>query len=234
NMERWRWLPPSLPADRVQVNVAAAVLTLFQNDQPTLSMRAATGRPGDETPMLTSEIHSVVLNPPWNVPQGIAAKELWPREKANPGYLARAGYKIIPLPGGGNRLQQAAGPSAALGYIKFDFDNPYAVYLHDTPSRGAFDRYGRLVSHGCVRLQKPIPLANAVFQGDPVWTPEKIAETIASTKTVRVPLPKRISVYLLYWTAYVTPDGQVNFRNDPYGWDVELARRLVAGDTTPA
>lgn len=222
NMERWRWLPPILPVDRVQVNVAAGILTLFQNDQPTLSMRAVTGRPnGGETPLLSSSIDSIVLNPPWNVPSSIASRELLPKGRA---YLASAGFRI--LPGGG--LQQAPGPRSALGLIKFDFQNPYSVYLHDTPSKGGFSRYTRLASHGCVRLEKPMALARAIMEGDPVWTPEQIEATIAGGKTTRAPVSRPVAVYLLYWTAYVTPDGQVNFRQDPYGWDTLLIQRIAA------
>lgn len=228
NMERWRWLPQVLPADRIQVNVAAAILSVFHHDTPTLTMRAVTGRPGDETPMLSSMIHSIVLNPPWNVPSSIAAKELWPKEKASPGYLRRNDFIVIPTGEGGSRLQQKAGPKAALGQVKFDFNNPYGVYLHDTPSRSRFDSFSRLASHGCVRLQKPIELAKALMEGDPLWTPEKIDQTIASGDTVRAKLPQQIAVFLLYWTAYVTPDGQVNFRQDPYGWDRELVQRIAA------
>lgn len=228
NMERWRWLPQTLPADRIQVNVAAAILSVFHHDTPTLTMRAVTGRPGDETPMLSSMIHSIVLNPPWNVPQSIASKELWPKERASPGYLARNDFIVIPTEGGGSRLQQKAGPKAALGQVKFDFNNPYGVYLHDTPSRSKFDSFSRLASHGCVRLQKPIELVNEVMRDDPTWTPEKVNETLASGETVRAKLPQQIAVYLLYWTAYVTPDGQVNFRQDPYGWDRDLVQRIAA------
>jgi len=228
NMERWRWLPQTLPAERIQVNVAAAILSVFQRDVPTLTMRAVTGRPGDETPMLSSMIHSIVLNPPWNVPSSIASKELWPKERAHPGYLARNDFIVIPTEGGGSRLQQKAGSKAALGQVKFDFANPYGVYLHDTPSRSRFDSFSRLASHGCVRLQKPIELAKALMGDDPTWTPDKIDATIASGDTVRAKLPQQIAVFLLYWTAYVTPDGQVNFRNDPYGWDRELVQRIDA------
>lgn len=228
NMERWRWLPQVLPADRIQVNVAAAILSVFSHDTPTLTMRAVTGRPGDETPMLSSMIHSIVLNPPWNVPSSIASKELWPKERKSPGYLARNDFIVIPTGDGGSRLQQKAGPKAALGQVKFDFNNPYGVYLHDTPSRSRFDSFSRLASHGCVRLQKPIELAKALLAGDPVWTPEKIDATLASGDTVRAKLPQQIAVFLLYWTAYVTPDGQVNFRDDPYGWDRELVQRIAA------
>ncbi len=222
NMERWRWLPRTMPADRVQVNVAAGILTLFKGDQPTLSMRAVTGRPnGGETPLLTSTIDSIVLNPPWNVPAGIAAKELLPKGRA---YLASAGFRI--LPGGG--LQQAPGPRSALGLIKFDFPNPYSVYLHDTPSKGGFSRNSRTASHGCVRLERPFALARAIMEGDPVWTPEAIDATIAGGKTTRAPVARPVAVFLLYWTAYVTPDGQVNFRQDPYGWDTLLIQRIAA------
>jgi murein L,D-transpeptidase YcbB/YkuD len=223
NMERWRWLPAQLPADRIQVNIAAAVLTVFRGDTATMSMRAVTGKPGDETPMLSSVVHSVVLNPPWNVPTGIAANELIPKGRA---YLARNGFSMIPTGGGGYRLQQKAGPQSALGRMKFDFDNPFAVYLHDTPTRSTFERYGRLASHGCVRLEKAEQLTRALLEGDPVWTPAAIDQTLATGQTVRAPLSRPVSVFLLYWTAYLAPDGQMNFRADPYGWDRELLKRI--------
>jgi murein L,D-transpeptidase YcbB/YkuD len=151
NMERWRWLPRQLARDRIQVNIAAAVLTQFVDDKPAQSMRAVTGRPGDETPMLYSTIDSLVLNPPWNVPAGIAAKELLPKGDA---YLASNGFVRIPTGDGGSRLQQKPGPTSALGRVKFDFENPYSVYLHDTPSQAKFESFSRLASHGCVRLQR--------------------------------------------------------------------------------
>ncbi|PXA87745.1 murein L,D-transpeptidase [Caulobacter sp. D4A] len=228
NMERWRWLPQELPADRIQVNIAAAVMSVFHHDAPTLTMRAVTGRPGDETPMLQSAIHSIVLNPPWNVPSSIATKELWPKERANPGYLARNDFIVIPTGDGGSRLQQKAGDKAALGLVKFDFNNSYGVYLHDTPSRAKFASYSRLASHGCVRLEKPIPLAKQLLASNPEWQADAVDTTIASGKTVRAQLAQPMAVFLLYWTAYVTPDGQVNFRDDPYGWDRALVQRIAA------
>lgn len=234
NMERWRWLPQELPTDRIQVNVAAAILTVFHADTPVMSMRAVTGRPGDETPMLSSEVESIVFNPPWNVPSSIAARELWPKERAHPGYLAAHDFVVL-KEGDGVRLQQRAGDSSALGRIKFDFPNNYGVYLHDTPSRGLFSRAGRLESHGCVRLQRPLDLALLVMQGDPVWTPDAINAAIAAGKTVRAPLPQPIAVFLLYWTAYMGPDGMMNFRDDPYGWDEELMSLLKgSGQSAPA
>ncbi len=227
NMERWRWLPAALPADRIQVNIAAAVLTLFKADTPLLSMKAVTGRPGDDTPMLESQISSVVLNPPWYVPAGIAAKELWPKERAHPGYFARNDFEVVPM-GDTTRLIQKAGPKAALGHVKFDFPSKYGVYLHDTPSHGTFAQFARQDSHGCVRLEKPVVLAKALFDGDAKWTPETIDDTIAGGDTVRAPLQTPIAVFLLYWTSFVGADGAANFRADPYGWDPLLMQRIAA------
>ncbi len=224
NMERWRWLPQNLPRDRIQVNIAAAVLTVFDGDVPVQSMRAVTGRPGDETPMLSSTIHSIVINPPWNVPTSIATKELWPKERANPGYFKRNGFKVI----GGTRLQQQAGDQSALGRFKFDFPNAYSVYLHDTPSRAKFASFSRLSSHGCVRLEKPAELADLLLKGDPTWTPEMVDAAVAKGDTVRAPLLKPVSVYLLYWTAFASGNGQMNFRADPYDWDGILASKIEA------
>jgi murein L,D-transpeptidase YcbB/YkuD len=224
NMERWRWMPRTLPVDRVQVNIAAAVLTVFEGDQPVSSMRAVTGSPDNATPMLTSSIHSIVVNPPWNVPMSIAKRELFPKGRAA---LAAQGYKIIKTPEGGERIVQPAGPNSALGRLKFDFANPFAVYLHDTPSRGKFSSYDRLASHGCIRLEKPVALAERFVESDPNLNGQ-IQTLIDQGKTQRVSLPKDVAVYLLYWTAFANNNGVVSFRADPYGWDKLLAEKIEA------
>lgn len=236
NMERWRWLPRELPKHRIQVNIAAAVLTVFEGDAPVASMRAVTGKPGGmETPMLESRIHSIVVNPPWNVPAGIAAAEYWPKEKAQPGYLAARGFKIITSPDGSRRLQQQAGPTSALGRLKFDFGNPFAVYLHDTPSRAKFTSFDRLASHGCVRLEKPVALANLVLKDDPKWAaPGSIQTAIDAGDTMRVGLKDQVAVYLLYWSAFASSNGTMNFRGDPYGWDKLLAGKIEAANKRAA
>jgi murein L,D-transpeptidase YcbB/YkuD len=211
-MERWRWLPPTLEQNRVQVNIAAAVLTLFDGDAPVMSMKAVTGRPGDETPMLVSQIHSIVLNPPWNVPSTIAGKELWPKEKAHPGYLARNGFRVIDNGDGSKRLQQSSERSA----------------LHDTPAQAGFARFDRLASHGCVRLEKPGALAKQLMSNTPEWSAQTIDDTVTAGKTVRAKLAAPVAVYLLYWTAFANQNGQVSFRDDPYKWDGTLASKIEA------
>lgn len=227
NMERWRWLPQQLEAKRVQVNIAAAVLTVFDGDNPVMSMKAVTGRPGNETPMLVSTIRSIVLNPPWNVPSSIANKELWPKERANPGYLKRAGFRVIDNGDGSKRLQQSSEKSA-LGRFKFDFPNDFAVYLHDTPAQSGFSKFDRLASHGCVRLEKPADLAALMLKTTPEWQPAQVDAVLASGKTVRATMAEPVAVYLLYWTAFANADGQVGFREDPYSWDSQLAAKIEA------
>ncbi|MBO9712268.1 L,D-transpeptidase family protein [Sphingomonas sp.] len=232
NMERWRWLPGDLPKNRIQVNIAAAVLTVFDGDAPIASMKAVTGAPGGrETPMLQSKIHSIVLNPPWNVPPGIAAKELFPK---GPAYLASHGFKVIGE-GPNKRLQQVPGKSA-LGRYKFDFANPYAVYLHDTPSQATFNSFDRLASHGCVRLEKPAPLARLLLRNEAAWPPETLQAAVDKGDTVRVPLSpeNQVAVFLLYWTAFQGQDGIMNFRGDPYGWDKTLAAKIEARSASKA
>ncbi len=222
NMERWRWMPREMPVNRVQVNIAAAILTVFEGDRPVTSMRAVTGRPGNETPMLVSNIHSVVVNPPWNVPSSIATKELLPQGR---GALISKGYRFIKTPDGGERLQQAPGPGNSLGRLKFDFDNPFAVYLHDTPARGKFASYDRLASHGCIRLEKPVSLAELMLQSNPGFAGD-VQSLIDAGKTQRVSLSQKVAVYLLYWTAFAGNNGVMNFRSDPYGWDKLLAAKI--------
>lgn len=222
NMERWRWLPKTLDTNRIQVNIAAAVLTVFEGDKPIMSMKGVTGRPGDETPMLQSAVHSIVINPPWNVPAGIAKRELFPK---GPAYLKANGFRVIGE-GASARLQQAAGTQSALGRFKFDFDNPYAVYLHDTPSQTTFGRYDRLASHGCVRVERPADLAELLLRGDPAWAADAIKAAVDTGKTQRVKLPEQVTVYLLYWTAFASANGTMNFRADPYDWDSQLATKI--------
>ncbi len=228
NMERWRWEPRLWPATRIEVNIAAAEMTLFEDNALTLEMRAAPGRPNDQTPLLASQIDSVVLNPPWNVPSSIAEKEYYPKEAAHPGYLAAHGFRFIDTPDGGRRLQQKSGAKSALGQIKFDFPNAFAVYLHDTPSHKAFSQDSRNVSHGCVRLEHPFDLANKLFAGDETWTPERIQDAVQDGKTQRVQLTRPTPVFLMYWTVYPDVKGRMDFRNDVYDWDSQLLGLIAA------
>lgn len=222
NLERWRWAPRALPAYRVELNIADASLVMFDAGQPSLSMRAIVGQASKQTPMFADRIQAVVFNPPWNVPADIAASEIWPKIRRDPGYMAREGFVV--RPGGG--LQQLPGPECALGTIKFDLSNAFGVYLHDTPTRSLFAQDRRTLSHGCMRLEKPNLLARRLLQDDPAWTQTRIDITLLAGKTVRAPLPRPVPVYVFYWTAFMDDQGQAAFRSDVYRWDQDLMARF--------
>jgi murein L,D-transpeptidase YcbB/YkuD len=174
-------------------------------------------------------VEQVVFNPPWNVPTTIAAKEIWPKARRDPGYLARNDFVTVPGPGGLG-LQQKPGPKSALGRVKFDLPNRFDVYLHDTPSHALFESDQRALSHGCIRLDKPVDLARLVLAGDPDWTSDAIQAAIDRGVTVRAALSRPLPVSIAYWTVFVDTQGQPNFRRDLYGWD---ARLLQLRDARP-
>jgi murein L,D-transpeptidase YcbB/YkuD len=234
NMERWRWLPDSLPAERVVVNVPGAMAALIRDGKQTLLMKTAPGRKDDHTPMLASTVEAVVLNPPWNIPQSIADKEIYPKQRANPDYFTEEQISVIQNPDGSQRLQQKAGEKSSLGRVKFEFDNRFGVYLHDTPAKTAFDRASRLVSHGCVRLEKPRELAQALLDDQSAWNAQTIDAAIDQGDTKRVAVDRPVAVFLFYWTAFVGADGRMNFLSDPYDWDKELMVKLSRANSSNA
>ena len=227
NMERWRWMPRAWPTVRIEVNIPDQQLTLYAQNKPVDAMKVVVGQPGKKTPMLISAVRSIIVNPPWNVPKSIARSELVPKGQ---GYLRANGFTWVSDGAGGSRLQQRPGPGNSLGRIKFDFDNPYGVYLHDTPAKAAFDREERSLSHGCVRLERPQELA-AILLGQG-WDQAKLQAIVDTMETERIDLPQKIPVMLLYWTVFISPDGQVNFRNDTYRWDERLSGMLELGKIT--
>ena len=231
NLERWRWLPRNPSPTRIEVDAASSTMELYQDGKDVLHMLAAAGKPADQTPMLISRITDIEFNPPWRIPADIATKELFPKEHRDPGYFARE--QIVKGPSAAVPLVQKAGPKSALGQVKFEFDNAYGVYLHDTPSRSAFGHDQRDVSHGCVRLERAVDLAKTLLSGVPGWSPDQIDQLITTDDTQRVGLPQPLPVMILYWTAYVQ-DGQVAFGRDPYGWDDILVRLLDAATSSQA
>jgi murein L,D-transpeptidase YcbB/YkuD len=222
NLERERWLPRELPADRIEVDTGDPRATLFEGGAPVLTMRAIAGEPTKRTPTFASKVVAIEFNPPWIVPADIAAKELYPKERRSPGYFARNDLYVA-----NGQLIQKAGPKSSLGYLKFVIPDPFDVYLHDTPARTLFDRDKRWLSHGCVRLQNPRDLAAALLarQGlDRAAIDAAIATGVTYSTPLKVPVP----VYVVYRTVIAEPDGRVLFRPDAYGWDGEMALALAA------
>ncbi len=228
NLERWRWLPHTLPDDRLELDVAGQAAVLFADGAPTLDMKVIVGDPRHPTPMFVSHLTAVVFDPPWNVPRDIAKAEILPKASKDPGYLVRNNFVWAD-----GRLQQLPGPKNALGDIKFDLPSPFGVYLHDTPARSLFARPARALSHGCMRLEKPQALAEALLtpQG---WTPQAIALAVAAGHTRTTMLQRTLPLYVVYWTVIVQSDGETQFRPDIYGWDRKLTQALASAPAESA
>ena len=227
DLERWRSLPRIDAADRIEVNAAAATATLYANSQPVRVIRTIVGATVHPTPVLRASIRSVLLNPPWVVPSSIIEKEIRPMLKRDPNYLQRFGFAYQDLSNGGKALVQHPGPSNSLGLVKFEMPNSDDIYMHDTPERQLFTLSRRYISHGCVRVEDPRELARILLNSDQ-WSRDAIDAAIATGQTKSIPLHKTLPVYVLYFTAFVDPDGTVEFRDDIYGRDRRLAQALAA------
>jgi murein L,D-transpeptidase YcbB/YkuD len=216
NLERQRWLPRQLPAERVWVNAADAQLVFYRADRPVFSTRVIVGQDErrNQTPEFRVTLDGILFNPPWNIPVDIATEEILPKTSSDPNYLAR--HNMVMLPNGG--LQQLPGPSAGLGQLKFEMENRFGVYLHDTPSKNLFSRDNRRISHGCIRVQNPRELAALLMQ-QPIDT---INQAIAMDGTNRRNLPAPVPVFVVYETAYVDSDGTLQFHPDVYNRDAEI------------
>ncbi|HEV2720549.1 MAG TPA: L,D-transpeptidase family protein [Thermoanaerobaculia bacterium] len=222
NLERWRWMPDVLGASYVVVNIAAFRLQAFENGRAVVSMKTVVGKEFTKTPFFAARITDVVVNPPWNVPDSIAAKELWPKQRRDRRFFAREHLEITP----DGRLRQTSGPWNSLGRLKFNMPNGHDVYLHDTPAKSLFDLSVRAFSHGCIRVERPLDLAAWLFRAQPEWSVEALQAAIAAGAERSIALRAGEPVYVLYWTASVADDGRVVFQRDVYNRDAALARAL--------
>ena len=246
NLERLRWLPHERHGRRIVVNVASFTLDAFEDDVPALTMRIVVGRRTWKTPIVSGGIGEAILNPYWNVPTSIARAELVPRLRRDPGFLAREGMRVLSGWGEGAReidprtidwsradlsrlrFRQDPGPRNPLGQIKFPFPNPCGIHLHDTPSRSLFALEQRSFSHGCVRLENAMALAEWILRDEPDWSPDAIHGALAEGTTHAIRLRAPVPVHVSYLTAWVDPDGTLAFRADLYGRDAPLAAALSA------
>jgi murein L,D-transpeptidase YcbB/YkuD len=248
NLERLRWMPDDLGSSHILVNLADyAVTGVFEGERLYWS-RAVVGDPYNRTPVFSDEMEYLEINPYWNVPRSIATEEILPKvREQGPGYLTDNDYEVlsswrqdavvidphavdwsqISAESFGFRFRQKPGPGNALGQVKFMFPNRFDIYLHDTPARRLFERPRRAFSHGCVRLDKPFALAEILLRDDPDWTPERIRRTVAGGQRTIVSLPETVPVHITYLTAWVDDRGTLQFRDDVYGRDEDLAAALL-------
>jgi len=225
NLERLRWLPRLIPADRVVVNSAIARLQLLRNDRPVFTTRVVVGETDKQTPEFYSTISDILFNPPWNIPRSIAQKEILPRLAADPDYLSHHHMRWR----AGGSIQQEAGPYSALGRLKFEMTDRYDVYLHDTPIKALFQSADRMMSHGCVRVENPRALAELLLG----QSPEAIDKGISGGYTNRRSLPSPLPIFIVYRTAYAESDGSIQFSSDPYERDDEIWQHLTRARRSP-
>jgi murein L,D-transpeptidase YcbB/YkuD len=254
NLERWRWLPRDLGERYILVNIPEYRLEVWDRGQVPLSMRTVVGKQDTPTPIFNDLLTHLVFSPYWNVPPDIAEGETLPAVLTDPSFLQRQNMEVLDEAGNvvepGSvdlndprkyRFRQRPGNENSLGLVKFMFPNQFNVYLHDTPADSLFSRASRSFSHGCVRLEQPLALARYVLQDQPEWTEERIVQAMESGEEKHVKVKRPIPVYLGYWTARISSDGDLQFRKDVYGIDVRQTallqerlgrmRRTVASST---
>jgi murein L,D-transpeptidase YcbB/YkuD len=236
SLDRGRVLLHDLPDDFIVVNVAGYTIYLVHGQQVVWTARAQVGKPYRKTPIFRSTITYLVLNPTWTVPSGIIQKDILPDARRDPSAITRRGLKVIDRGGvevdpasvdwsrfkSGHipyTLRQDPGPQNALGRVKFMFPNPYQVYLHDTPSKGLFDREERTFSSGCVRVENATELAELLLQDQKGWDKVAILSSLQKGQLQNITLARKMPVLITYWTAWVDAQDRVNFRRDIYGRD---------------
>ena len=250
NMERWRWLPAKLESRYVMVNAAAQTVQYVRESVPVLTSRVIVGRKASPTPITRAEIATVVVNPPWNVPGDIAARDLLPHLKQNANYLALKHMVVTDGPPGDPSgrhidwrkvsaadfpyaIRQLPGPQTALGELMLDSPNDFDVYLHDTPGKKVFAQQDREISNGCVRVQQIFPLASLALKDDPQQGQPMLRQAVKQGKTQRIALSSPLPVYFQYWTAVADADGGVEFSPDHYGRDGILIAALTGKHVKP-
>lgn len=221
----------------ILVNVPDFSLRVVKGGREQYTTKVITGKSWTRTPEINSKVETIVYNPRWNVPTGIARFELAPRMIKDPDYLAnenievvttwlKKGRQVIPYTaidwhqfwkkGSQYKLSQTPGDHNALGRVKFLFDSNYDVYMHDTPHKKLFDRTRRSFSHGCIRVKDPLVLANYVLMNSNQYNPQEIQSILQSYEPTYVSLKKPINVHITYILAWVDNHGILHFRNNIY------------------
>jgi murein L,D-transpeptidase YcbB/YkuD len=248
-LERLRWLPDIGAGPYILVNIPAFQMWVYDDiskgEPSSLAMRVVVGQAmKTQTPVLMAEMKFIDFMPYWNVPYSITKNEIIPKLIANPAYLHSENLEIVaafsdqakPVPlnmdsllmlkQGLLKIRQRPGKKNPLGKVKFMFPNKEDVYLHDTPSKSLFNRSTRDFSHGCVRIEKPLELAQFALRNQPEWTEENIRLAMEAPKMQRVMLKKPIPILFFYTTSFVEQNGEVAFYRDIYGHDTVLLEAL--------
>ncbi len=249
-LERWRWIP-AFSAPPIIVNIPQFELFAFNTTADRaasiLQIPVIVGQtyPGKRTPVFLGELKRVVFRPYWDIPRSITLHEVLPGLQRHPDYLQRNHMELVrgegddgaivapsdeaiaQLAAGRLRVRQQPGDDNALGLVKFLFPNAHNVYLHSTPAHQLFLAARRTFSHGCIRVADPVALASYVLKNaSSAWDTSRIEAAMHGTSNLRVDLTRPIPVMILYGTVMATEAGPVQFFDDIYGHDRQLAALL--------
>ncbi len=245
NMERWRWLPENLGSRYIYVNIADYNLKLYEDNQVIMEMKTIVGQEQRSTPVFSDTIKYLVINPYWYVPKSIAAKDKLPLIRKDYTYLKENNYSLFKYTANNKLeeinpaavnwsninknnfnylLRQNPGDQNALGRVKFMFPNRFSIYLHDTPGKYLFSETERSFSSGCIRIEKPIDLAEYLLRDQEEWKREKIEAEMTKDREKTIYLKNPIKIYLQYNTAWVDSLGNLNFREDIYNRDQKIIK----------
>jgi murein L,D-transpeptidase YcbB/YkuD len=232
NMERWRWMPHDLGKTYVLVNIPDYMLFVHQNGRQVWSTRIVDGKPETPTPIISADMKSITINPTWNIPDTIAAKEYVPMMRQDPTILERMGLTVTYNQNGTIHISQPPGPQNALGQLRFNLPNKFLVYQHDSNEKYLFARPVRDTSHGCMRIENPVKYAEvllSIVRPREGYTEDRI-RGMFSNQELEIRLPTFIPVHVTYQTAFVDKDGKLQTRDDIYGRDRALIAILKGDD----
>jgi len=241
NMERLRWFPDNVEDNFLLINIPEFKLHVFDNQKKTMDLKVIVGKEATRTSIFKGNISQIILNPYWNVPTSIVIKEILPKLKRNSNYLSKNNMEVL----SGNTIidpstvnwnnysgtipysiRQRPGDDNALGKIKFIFPNNFSIYLHDTPARNSFNESNRAFSHGCIRVQNPLKLAQFILRNNSNWPLEKLLFSSNNKKTTPIQIQPTLPVYIVYFTAWIGNSGEMNFRKDLYNMDSQLEKEI--------
>ncbi|MDQ3392585.1 MAG: L,D-transpeptidase family protein [Bacteroidota bacterium] len=246
NLERMRWLPDSFGNKYILVNIPEYMLRIYNGDNVDMEMKVIVGKIVNATPIFSDLMEYIVFSPTWTVPKSIGVEEMLPKLKEDPEYLTKKNFKLydswekdaepinpqdikwedVEEENFNFRIVENPGKGNALGSVKFMFPNDLDIYLHDTPAGHLFDRKERSFSHGCIRVEKPSELAEYLLHDNKEWDKEKIKEAMAQEEPENVKLTEKVSVHLVYWTAWVNDNDKINFRDDIYMLDRNQLKQI--------
>ncbi len=250
-LDRYKRMP-ALPSHYIWVNLPGYYLKLLDHDSVVLESKVIVGKPATRTPVLNSAITDMVLYPQWTIPESIIKKDILPALKNDPGYLDRKGFSLLDAKGEPInpylidwqkytkgipwKVRQGSGDDNALGIFKFNFSNPYSVYLHDTNQRYLFKNSSRALSHGCVRVQNWQALAYLLARNDSInlkvgqrllYNEDSIKAWVANKSRKQIILKNKFPLYIKYFTCEVK-NGKLVFYDDIYNEDSIYARKYFA------